>query len=498
MGFYLREGISVGPVRFNLSKSGVGVSIGVTGARMGVGPKGGYVHVGKGPIRYRKYKQLGSSGSSTVHKPNQRDRSSKQEDVEGLDERREDLRDVEVEVEGSLAEADAKTIVQEINTAKSHSRFWPWIAVLSIIATISAGGAESMPAWAVIPVGIAGVLGTALAHQRDKVRKTVALFYDFEETPQQHYEQVCDIFDSASQSEKIWSVGEEAILSDQKRNASAKVEIPLTETKVGFGPPSSVKTNIPVPSILTEESGLHFLPDQLLIEHDETVEAVSYQNVEISVSKIGLVLSEAPGDAPVIDRTWKYVNKDGSRDSRFNDNRKLEVVGVDKLEISEKYGDAVELIFSGKGEAFKVGFAINSLPVRREQESPNEWHAMTEIFSHSEKERREMIRIAKHERDNLELADRLRREIDNVDNRKYKDVSVRFISDNISYKSKNEKYIDKFRNMNSSDKKKVIERVEKEDKDAAEALRGLWRLQRSAEEMKENTREIKRLLDQSE
>jgi hypothetical protein len=29
MGFYLRKSVSVGPLRFNLSKSGVGVSAGV-------------------------------------------------------------------------------------------------------------------------------------------------------------------------------------------------------------------------------------------------------------------------------------------------------------------------------------------------------------------------------------------------------------------------------------------------------------------------------------
>jgi hypothetical protein len=35
MGFYIRKAISVGPFRFNLSKSGVGVSAGVKGLRFG-------------------------------------------------------------------------------------------------------------------------------------------------------------------------------------------------------------------------------------------------------------------------------------------------------------------------------------------------------------------------------------------------------------------------------------------------------------------------------
>lgn len=53
MGFYLRKSISVGPFRFNLSKSGVGVSAGVKGLRFGVGPRGNYIHMGRGGLYYR-------------------------------------------------------------------------------------------------------------------------------------------------------------------------------------------------------------------------------------------------------------------------------------------------------------------------------------------------------------------------------------------------------------------------------------------------------------
>lgn len=53
MGFYLRKSISVGPLRFNLSKSGIGVSAGVKGLRIGVGPRGNYVHMGRGGLYYR-------------------------------------------------------------------------------------------------------------------------------------------------------------------------------------------------------------------------------------------------------------------------------------------------------------------------------------------------------------------------------------------------------------------------------------------------------------
>lgn len=53
MGFYLRKSISVGPLRFNVSKSGVGVSAGIKGLRFGSGPRGNYIHLGRGGLYYR-------------------------------------------------------------------------------------------------------------------------------------------------------------------------------------------------------------------------------------------------------------------------------------------------------------------------------------------------------------------------------------------------------------------------------------------------------------
>jgi len=55
MGFYIKKSIKFGPLRFNLSNSGIGVSTGVKGLRAGVDSKGRtYVSGGKGILRYRK------------------------------------------------------------------------------------------------------------------------------------------------------------------------------------------------------------------------------------------------------------------------------------------------------------------------------------------------------------------------------------------------------------------------------------------------------------
>lgn len=57
MGWYLRKSLRLGPLRFNLSKSGIGTSVGVKGLRIGTGPKGPYLHAGRDGLYFRE--QLG-------------------------------------------------------------------------------------------------------------------------------------------------------------------------------------------------------------------------------------------------------------------------------------------------------------------------------------------------------------------------------------------------------------------------------------------------------
>jgi hypothetical protein len=55
MGFYFRKSARLGPIRLNFSKSGIGFSTGIKGARMVFSPKGTYVQLGRNGLYYRKH-----------------------------------------------------------------------------------------------------------------------------------------------------------------------------------------------------------------------------------------------------------------------------------------------------------------------------------------------------------------------------------------------------------------------------------------------------------
>lgn len=70
MGFYFRKSFKCGPIRFNLSQSGIGASIGVKGLRYGVNAKGKeYVHAGRYGMYYRKQFSNSDNTSSHEHAP---------------------------------------------------------------------------------------------------------------------------------------------------------------------------------------------------------------------------------------------------------------------------------------------------------------------------------------------------------------------------------------------------------------------------------------------
>src|SRR5262249_55541386 len=71
------------------------------------------------------------------------------------------------------------------------------------------------------------------------------------------------------------------------------------------------------------------------------------QELEISNYPIRFIEEESvPSDAPVVDQTWRYVNKTGGPDRRFNSNKQLPIC---------LYG---ELCFrSGSGLNFKLNYS---------------------------------------------------------------------------------------------------------------------------------------------
>ena len=353
MGFYIRKAISVGPFRFNLSKSGVGVSAGVKGLRFGTGPRGNYVHMGSGGLYYRKTLPSGSTGrNQTTNSPELQQSNTEIE--------HESLREIESAHITQMVDSSSADLVAEMNDNRKKVRIWPFIAVLGATLTFVAFKSSETPTLA-FAIAAVSVILTVFASVKDSLRKTTVLFFELEPEIEALYQELHDSFGQLSSSSSKWHVEAEGAVKDRKRNAGATSVIKRTSISLSLGNPPYVKTNVSVPSIPVGKQTLYFLPDKVLIFEPNGVGAVSYPNLRISVERTRFIEDgSVPRDAKVVDRTWKYVNKRSGPDKRFKDNRELPIALYEDLNLTSDTGlnERIEVSRVGHGDGFSSAIAM--------------------------------------------------------------------------------------------------------------------------------------------
>lgn len=119
MGFYFRKSKSFGPIRLNFSKSGIGVSTGVKGARLIFSPNGTYVHLGRHGIYYKKKISNNSTHPSQINKSDHF-----QEELTF------DVNRIETTNFDNLTDNDSQQFIDEFNTKNNKISFAPILSVI--------------------------------------------------------------------------------------------------------------------------------------------------------------------------------------------------------------------------------------------------------------------------------------------------------------------------------------------------------------------------------
>lgn len=326
MGFYIRKSIKAGPFRFNLSKSGLGVSAGVPGFRVGTGPRGNYVHMGRNGIYYRASLSGGHHASHPTAPqslppyppsriPAYNPGGILMEDTTGA-------------TAFVLEPTGPDDLVAQLNTATSRFAWWWPTALVGAVIVLWLLSSDT-PALGFV---MAAVLVPACVwlYFNDQARKNVVLFYEVLDDAEQWYQELINQWPWLSQSQRLWRITESGdinTLYQYKRNAGASTVISQIPAAAGLSGPAQLKTNIEIPSIVAGKSALYFLPDRLLVRDGKRFTDVSYEHLQVFQTAQRFIESSAPpGDGTMVDTTWLYVNKGGGPDRRFNNNRQLPVM----------------------------------------------------------------------------------------------------------------------------------------------------------------------------
>jgi hypothetical protein len=335
VGFYIRKSIKAGPFRFNLSKSGLGVSAGIPGFRVGTGPRGNYVHMGRNGIYYRA--SLGAGGRQGASSappqvlPSYPGRRVPAYSPSGIL-----MEDTTGVTAVALEPTGPDDLVQQLNTAGSRfAWWWPTAVAGAVIALAAKGVFGLLIAVLLIPV-------CAWLYLNDQARRTVVLFYEVEDEAEQWFQSLITQWPWLNQSQKLWRVTESGDINTpylHKRNAGASTLISSVSAAAGVSGPAQLKTNIQIPSIVAAKSALYFLPDRLLVRDGKRFTDVSYEHLQVFQTTVRFIESDTPpADATMVDHTWTYVNKDGGPDRRFNNNRQLPVMRYGRVVLTTSAG----------------------------------------------------------------------------------------------------------------------------------------------------------------
>lgn len=217
MGFYVRKSVRVGPFRFNLSKSGVGVSAGVRGFSLGTGPRGNYIHMGRGGLYYRTTLPPGRKVPVPVVSVSD---PAFDIPVDEQDSGHEPLRDIESAATEQIVDSSSANLIAELSTKRKKWRIAPFVLVAGAMA---AGyvATRTVPSWVLPAVIVVTVLFLLVAVRWDRLRKTTVMLYDLEDD----YATICqtlhDAFDDMKNCRKKWHMVSEGKVTDQKRHAGA-------------------------------------------------------------------------------------------------------------------------------------------------------------------------------------------------------------------------------------------------------------------------------------
>ena len=332
MGFYIRKGFNFGPLRLNLSRSGLGASFGVKGARIGVGPRGSYIHLGRGGFYYRQ-----SLGSCSPSRPSLNSTTPPQPLSDGLQE-------ISSADATAIVDASATGLLQELNRVKRQHDFFPVVLIVGsvLLLKIIASGVDW---WAGLTSFITIAALAVLAKHYDVTNNTTVLNYSLGQETEAEFSKLQSAFRSLGSCQGFWHLDASGDTSDWKRNAGASSLVQKTGAQLLFTVPPKMVSNLNVPTLKSKRKSLYFFPDRLLVYDSSGVGAVNYSEVQATMAQTRFVEGGAvPSDATQVGTTWRFVNRSGGPDRRFNNNRELPIL---------LYGELYLTSNSGLNEAFQ-------------------------------------------------------------------------------------------------------------------------------------------------
>ena len=340
MGFRFRRSINLGGgFKISLSKSGIGYSWGTKGFRIGRTARGttrrtysipgtGISYVDESGGRNRNRNRSERRNQNRITQPSQQrvPQPTYSQTPERVIESA-DISQFKEAEEGTISDALERTIR------------------INFIGTILLWGLLLIPVNPVlILIPIVGAILKIAAHTVGRV----TLEYSFDPEKEDEHTRRIDAWQLLAEGKKEWQVLTEQFNNNRKVNAGAGRSLKRIACKIEKGHPYYIKTNVDTIQIaLHNKERLIILPDKVFFVRKRKVGMIDYSDFRISVSSVRFVETDPiPKDAQVVGYTWQYVNRNGTPDQRFKNNKQIPLCLYGQVFLRSSSGLNVELQIS--------------------------------------------------------------------------------------------------------------------------------------------------------
>ena len=339
MGARYRKSINLGGgFRINISKSGIGYSWGIPGYRI--------TKTAKGKTR-RTYSIPGTGFSYVDEGQNRKQNISKQSTASEQNNNVTIIENANINNFQGDEYADFFRKIEKAKTLNETGFYFMLIGLILLVALlVLLGDFKMILAIFSVIFGVMTIIGIVLmivAHTAGVVH----MEYDFDEVGKAEYEKRFSAWKSLQNNSCIWQILSSTQNTNLKANAGASSSVSRFPVYFLGSLPFYLRINVPVIYIKLQKEQFVVLPDKLLVFYGDKIGAVNYSDLKFEVSYTRFVEEQVvPSDTEILDHTWKYVNKNGSPDKRYSDNRQLPLCRYGELSVPSSSGINTMLMVS--------------------------------------------------------------------------------------------------------------------------------------------------------
>ena len=243
-----------------------------------------------------------------------------------------------------LVASSTVDIAEALNA--SRSRWQLYKALLAVLvalfvvgafAVVSSAPAVSPIAAFIVTAGVVIILGAITVHGLQS--STISLDYDLSSEAAERFEALARAFGALAGCSRIWRIPLERQEADWKRNAGVSKTVERKQISLRRANPSLLKSNVEFLQVPLGKEMLYFTPDAILVIAGAKVAAFRFNDVEIVSGKLAsLRIAPRRVIRKVVGETWRFINRNGGPDRRFNNNRKFPICLYGEIDFKSASG----------------------------------------------------------------------------------------------------------------------------------------------------------------